>query len=175
MTSALHASQSMQTKRRGYGRDVEQLLVAKLQSLGYVQISGDKGKPKPAGQQTLPVFPAQAKISQPSHHPTFPHFYGECTVYGRKVDLFVALKSGVMVALEAKDSSSALNGTKRLLNDTAAKATGYDRAAGKNVISVALLSGVFKVSDLVKAQNAGLHLVWAHELDEFVNWMRSQT
>lgn len=75
----------------------------------------------------------------------------------------------------SKDSSSALNSTKRLLNDTAAKAKHYQVAAGKNVISVALLSGVFKVADLGEAQAAGLYLVWAHDLDEFVAWIGLQT
>jgi hypothetical protein len=96
-------------------------------------------------------------------------------VYGRKVDLFIALRTGRMIALEAKDSSSALNSTKRLLNDTAAKAKHYSVAAGKNIISVALLSGVFKASDLIEAQNAGLYLVWAHDLDGFIDWIKSQT
>lgn len=175
MTSALHASQALQTERRGYGRVVEQSLVATLAAMGYVKVTGGRGKTKPkAGQPLLPPYPPKGKVTQPSHHPAFPHFYGECTVYGRKVDLFIALKSGVMIALEAKDSSSALNSTKRLLNDTAAKAKHYQVAAGKNVISVALLSGVFKVTDLAQAQGAGLYLVWAHDLDEFVEWIGLQ-
>ena len=177
MTSALHASQSLQTERRSYGRVVEQGLVARLQVMGYVKVTGGRGKSKPkAGQPLLPPFPAKGKVTQPSHHPAFPYFYGECTVYGRKVDLFIALKSGVMIALEAKDSGSALNSKKRLLNDTAAKAKSYHDAAGKNnVINVALLSGVFKVADLAQAQDAGLYLVWAHDPDEFVAWIGSKT
>lgn len=176
MTSALHASQALQTERRRYGRAVEQRLVTRLEAMGYVKVTGGRGKPKPkAGQPVLPPYPPKGKVTQPSHHPAFPHFYGECTVYGRKVDLFIALKSGVMIALEAKDSSSALNSTKRLLNDTAAKAKHYQAAAGRNVISVALLSGVFKVADLAQAQAAKLYLVWAHDLDEFVAWIGLQT
>jgi hypothetical protein len=176
MTSALHASQALQTERRGYGRAVEQSLVTRLEAMGYVKVTGGRSKSKlMAGQPLLAPYPPKGKVTQPSHHPAFPHFYGECTVYGRKVDLFIALKSGVMIALEAKDSSSALNSTKRLLNDTAAKAKHYQAAAGKNIISVALLSGVFKVEDLAQAQAAGLYLVWAHDLDEFVAWIGSQT
>ena len=176
MTSALHASEALQTERRGYGRAVEQSLVTRLEAMGYVKVTGGRGKSKPKdGQPSLPPYPPKGRVTQPSHHPAFPHFYGECTVYGRKVDLFIALKSGVMIALEAKDSSSALNSTKRLLNDTAAKAKHYEVAAGKNVISVALLSGVFKVADLAQAQTARLFLVWAHDLTEFVDWIGLQT
>jgi hypothetical protein len=80
-----------------------------------------------------------------------------------------------MIALEAKDSSSGLNSTKRLLNDTAGKAERYRAAAGQNFISVALLSGVFKLSDLRAAQAAGLYLVWAHDIDGFIEWIKSQS
>lgn len=79
-----------------------------------------------------------------------------------------------MIALEAKDSSSALNSTKRLLNDTAAKAKHYGVEAGKNIISVALLSGVFEPADLRTAQTSGLYLVWAHDIDSFIDWVKSQ-
>lgn len=174
-TGVLQASQSLQTERRGYGRLVEKRLETRLTELGFLKISGRTKKTAEAvASSTSPVYPEAGKITQPSHHPTFPHFYGECTVYGRKVDLFIALKTGRMVALEAKDSSSGLNSTKRLLNDTAAKAKHYTDEAGKNIISVALLSGVFKVADLVKAQKSGLYLVWAHNLDEFIEWIKTQ-
>lgn len=174
-TSILHASQSLQTERRGYGRAVELLLEQRLVELGFAKVAAVGPRERKANEAAgRPTLPPGGKISQPSHHPTYPHFYGECTVYGRKVDLFIALKSGRMIALEAKDSSSAINSTKRLLNDTAAKAKHYNEAGGKIIISVALLSGVFKISDLVKAQEQGLFLVWAHELDEFVDWIKDQ-
>ena len=57
-----------------------------------------------------------------------------------------------MIAVEAKDSSSGLNSVKRILNDTAAKAKHFTNAAGKNIISVALLCGVFKVESFVHAE-----------------------
>ena len=173
----MHASQALQTERRGHGKVVEQRLELRLVEVGFVKISGQKKKApnEETSTPTLPPFPPKGKITQPSHHPVYPHFYGECTVYGRKVDLFIALATGRMIALEAKDSSSALNSTKRLLNDTAAKAKQYTVEAGKNIISVALLSGVFKLSDLQAAQKAGLFLVWAHDIDGFVEWIKTQT
>ncbi|EAQ33379.1 type II restriction enzyme XamI [Nitrobacter sp. Nb-311A] len=80
-----------------------------------------------------------------------------------------------MIALEAKDSSSGLNSVKRLNNDTAAKAKHFATEGGKNIVNVALLSGVFKLSSLVSAQNSGLFLVWSHDLDGFIEWVKSQT
>lgn len=174
-TAIMHATQALETERRGYGKTVERKLETRLVELGFVKVSGKTAKPRKGEAPGGPVYPAKGQVRQPSHHPAFPNFYGECTVYGRKVDMFIALATGRMIALEAKDSSSALNSKKRLNNDTAAKARHYDAEAGKNIISVALLSGVFALADLKAAQEAGLYLVWAHDLDGFVEWIRSQT
>lgn len=168
-TTTLHAAQSLQTERRGHGRNVEQRLEQRLISVGFSKISG---KTTDAADYT---YPKHGKITQPSHYPVWQSFYGECTVYERKVDLFIALPSGRTIALEAKDSSSALNSTKRLLNDTAAKARHYQVQAGKSIISVALLSGVFKPDDLRRAQESGLYIVWAHDMDGFVDWIMAQS
>lgn len=158
-TSTLHASQSLQTERRAYGKVVEHRLEIRLTELGF----------------TKTPTPNRAKIDDPIHYPKYPNFYGECTVHGRKVDLFIALPTGRVVALEAKDSSSGLNSVKRLNNDTAAKAKHFAEHAGKNLINVALLSGVFKISSLTNAQDAGLYIVWAHDMDGFIEWIKSQT
>ncbi|CCE98473.1 conserved hypothetical protein (plasmid) [Sinorhizobium fredii HH103] len=173
-TMTMHAAQSLQTERRGHGKIVEQRLETRLTELGFVKVTGGQKKKSKKGE-AAPAYPAKGRITQPTHHPTYPNFYGECVVYGRKVDLFIALATGRMIALEAKDSSSGLNSTKRLLNDTAAKAKHYAAEAGKNIISVALLSGVFKLSDLKAAQATGLYLVWAHDMDSFVEWIKAQT
>lgn len=173
-TMTMHAAQSLQTERRGHGKVVEQRLELRLIELGFQKISGQNKRSKDQSAAP-PSFPPRGRITQPSHHPTYPFFYGECVVYGRKVDLFIALATGRMIALEAKDSSSGLNSKKRLLNDTAAKAKHYTTEAGKNIISVALLSGVFKKSDLIAAQESGLYLVWAHDIDGFIEWIKTQT
>jgi hypothetical protein len=174
----MHAAQALQTERRGHGKIVEQRLEMRLTELGFIKISGQTPKGPKRGEPpaaVLPSFPKKGRITQPIHYPRYPYFYGECSVHGRKVDLFIALKTGRMIALEAKESSSALNSTKRLLNDTAAKARHYAAEAGKNIISVALLSGVFRLSDLKAAQGHGLYLVWAHDMDGFVEWIKAQT
>lgn len=158
-TASLVATQSLQTERRKYGKEIERRLERRLVALGFNKVA----------------TPNKGKLSAPIDYPRYPDFYGECTVHGRKVDLFIALPTARMVALEAKDSSSALNSVKRLTNDTAAKAKHFATEGGKNIVNVALLSGVFKVESLISAQEAGLHLVWAHEMDGFVNWIKSQS
>lgn len=158
-TATLVATQSLQTERRKYGKEIERRLESRLVELGFSKVR----------------TPNKSKVTAPMHYPRYPEFYGECTVHGRKVDLFIALPTARMIALEAKDSSSALNSVKRLNNDTAAKAKHFATEGGKNIVNVALLSGVFKVESLLSAQEAGLHLVWAHEMDGFVDWIRSQS
>jgi hypothetical protein len=158
-TMTLHATQSLQTERRSYGKFVEGRLESRLVELGFTKARS----------------PNRARITDPIHYPTYPDFYGECTVHGRKVDLLIALPTQRMIALEAKDSSSALNSVKRLNNDTAAKARHFSSEGGKTIINVALLSGVFKVSHLIAAQLSGLYLVWAHDMDGFIEWIKSQT
>jgi hypothetical protein len=157
-TTTLHAAQSLQTARRGYGREVERRLEVRLEQLGFKKIP----------------TPNKGQISVPIHYPQYPNFFGECTVHGRKVDLFIPLQSGKMIALEAKDSSSGLNSVKRLNNDTAAKAKHFADQAGKNMINVALLSGVFKLESLISAQNSGLYIVWSHSMDGFIGWIKTQ-
>lgn len=158
-TTALNAAQSLQTERRQFGKKVEAALASRLITEGFDQIGR----------------PPKGKVTSHLQWPEAGKFYGECTVYGRKSDLFIGLKEGRVVAVEAKDSASALNSVKRVLNDTAAKATHWKDAAGQNLIPVALLSGVFSVDNLKSAQQKGLYLVWTHELDSFVDWLSAHT
>ena len=157
-TVAMHAAQSLQTERRGYGREIERRLRTLLEASSFVCV------PAPNG----------GFVKAPRDHPPAFRFYGETTVYGRKADLFVGLPDGRSVAVEAKDSSSALNSVKRVLNDTAAKARHWEREAGKNIVPVALLSGVFKLESLLTAQGGGLYLVWADDISNFADWLLSQ-
>lgn len=157
-TTALHATQTLQTERRGYGRAVEKILQDRLQELGYEKLKA----------------PNKSKVTAPTHWPAAKTFYGECTVYGRKADLLIGIADGRIVAVESKDSSSALNSIKRVLNDTAAKAKHWNSKAGEEIVPVALLSGVFGVDSLKDAQASGLYLVWSHDLDEFVAWLAAQ-
>lgn len=157
-TAALHATQMLQTERRGYGRLLEKKLEHRLTELDY-----KKAK-----------TPARGRVRTPKDWPLARTFYRECTVYGRKADLLIGLTDGRIVAVEAKDSASVLNSVKRVLNDTAAKARHWHTMAGREIVPVALLSGVFGLENLTSAQDSGLYLVWGHELDAFVDWLDAQ-
>lgn len=157
-TAALHAAQTMQTERRGYGKLVEGKLQDRLVAMRYRRV------PSPNG----------GKINLPAHMPQAGTFYGECTVQGRRADLLIGLPDGRSVGVEAKDSSSVVNSVKRVLNDTAAKARHWRSKFGETLVPVALLSGVFGQENLRAAQSSGLFLVWAHDLGSFTDWLQSQ-
>lgn len=157
-TAVLHASANVHTERRGFGRVMEGIFEKRLIAEGF-----KKQKP-----------PKSNQVKSPSDYPPPGHFYGECKLYARKIDFVVTLPDQRIVAIEAKDSSSKLNSVKRILNDTGGKAAHYKSQAGKQIITVGLLSGVFGVTDLLAAQEEGLFIVWLHDLDAFIDWLRAQ-
>jgi hypothetical protein len=157
-TASMHAAQTVQTERRGYGKEVEGYLRKRLEDMGFEK--------KPT--------PNKGKITAPNHLPQPNSFYGECSVHGRRADLLIGLPDGRCVAVEAKDSSSVVNSVKRVLNDTAAKARHWHGKFGETIIPVALLSGVFGFDNLKAAQESGLYLVWSHDLKSFTFWLSAQ-
>lgn len=92
----------------------------------------------------------------------------------RKADLILGLWDRRIMAIECKVSNSEVNSIKRLNNDAAAKAEAWRRDFGeRQVVPVAILSGVFKLSHLESAQERGLSLFWAHHLVHLVNWIET--
>jgi Holliday junction resolvase len=92
-------------------------------------------------------------------------FCGESKLGNRKADVIVRLNDTRLMPIECKVSNSALNSVKRINNDAAAKAVEWLKIFGTNqVVPTAVISGVFKVSSLLQAQDAGLTLFWAHDL-----------
>jgi hypothetical protein len=99
---------------------------------------------------------------------------GECRLGGRKADILVGLWDGRVMPIECKVSNSAINSVKRLNNDAAAKAEAWRADFGnKQVVPSAVLSGVYKLHNLVDAQDRGLSLFWAHDLAPLVNFVLS--
>jgi len=101
-------------------------------------------------------------------------FCDESMVGTRKADFVVGLWDERKMLIECKVSNSELNSVKRLNNDAAAKAEAWLQDFGRsNVVPTAVLSGVFKLHNLVEAQDRGLVLFWAHDLDAFAQWVSS--
>jgi hypothetical protein len=76
--------------------------------------------------------------------------------------------------IECKVSNSAVNSVKRLNREAAGKAESWIGDFGKRqVVPAAVLSGVYKLRNLVDAQERGLHLFWAHDLRALTEWIES--
>ena len=76
--------------------------------------------------------------------------------------------------IECKVSNSSTNSVKRLNNDAEVNASIWQREFGtRQIVPVAVLSGVFKVHNLEQAQTGGLTLFWAHKLDDMRAFIES--
>ncbi|MCY4175369.1 MAG: XamI family restriction endonuclease [Acidimicrobiaceae bacterium] len=158
-SASLMATQRAQTSRRNTNKaDQEARVKDYLDHLGLEQV-----EPRPI--PTLDVGPQRGQ------------FCGECQLGTRKADIVVGLHDGRCLPIECKVSNSAVNSVKRLNNDAAAKAAQWVTDFGKQVVPSAVLSGVFKRHNLLDAQQAGLTIFWAHNLDplgEFIHQTEAQ-
>lgn len=76
------------------------------------------------------------------------------------------------MAIECKVSNSAINSVKRLNREAAGKAEKWIYEFGAlNVVPVAVLSGVYKLHNIKSAQDRGLTVYWAHDLNELLDWI----
>lgn len=147
-SAALITAQRISTDRRNDGKDAQEKKVkAFLAAMGFTLVPA-----RVIG--TLEAAPARGE------------FCAESMVGNRKADVPVRLFDGRLMPIECKVSNSELNSVKRINNDAAIKAVNWRRELGINqVVPVAMLSGVFKVSNLMQAQADGLTLFWSHDLE----------
>lgn len=146
-SAALMASQRVRTLRANSAKIIQESRVRT-----YLAASG------------LTEVPTR-EIETQSNAPGSGEFCAECLVVGRKADVVVGLHDGRVMPIECKVSNSATNSVKRLNNDAAVKAAVWlDELGPRNVVPVAVLSGVFKTLNLVQAQDRGLTIFWAHDL-----------
>lgn len=155
-SAALMAASRVQTRRRLLGKEQQEALVKQaLIELGF--------------QET----PART-IPNVSLAPGPGQFCGESILGTRKADLVVRLWDLRVMPIECKVSNSYLNSVKRLNNDAAVKASSWKQDFGwRQVVPTAVLSGVFKLRNLIDAQERGLTLFWAHNLVPLTEWVKS--
>lgn len=155
-TTAIIATSRAQTARRSTSKNEQEAAVKeRLLAEGFKEVP------------TRPI-PNSATAPEPGE------FCAETMFGTRKADVVIRLWDGRTMPLECKVSNSSTNSVKRLNNDAAVKATSWLQEFGSNnVVPAAMLSGVFKVHNLVSAQAAGLTLFWAHDLDAFVEFIDS--
>jgi hypothetical protein len=155
-SAALMASSHVTASRRNEGKAAQELLVERtLLAARFEQV------------------PTRA-IHTLNEAPGPGQFCRESTLGTRKADLVIGCWDRRILAVECKVSNSAVNSVKRLNNDAAAKAEAWFRDFGlKQTVPAAVLSGVYKLHNLVEAQYRGLTLFWAHDLDAMLNWIQA--
>lgn len=155
-SSVLLAAQRIATERRTDGKDGQETQVKNyLRDLGFTEVA-------PTTINTIVKGPGSDQ------------FCAECLLGDRKADVVLRLHDTRLMALECKVSNSATNSVKRVNNDAAVKATYWNKEFGlSQVVPSAVLSGVFKTLNLVQAQNNGLTIFWAHDLDKLGQFIAS--
>jgi hypothetical protein len=155
-SAALMATSRASTDRRSESKDAQERLVEQaLIGLGMKKVPT-------RNITTLNLGPVPGEFCRES-------MLGE-----RKADFIVGLWDHRIMAVECKVSNSSTNSVKRLNNDAAVKAEIWYRDFGtKQIIPVALLSGVYKIHNLENAQNRGLTLFWAHSANELTEWIEA--
>lgn len=147
-SAALLTYQQISTERRNEGKENQESSV-RMFLVG-------------SGLSEVPPRP----ISTLSDAPNPGQFCGESMVGTKKADICVRLYDGRLMPIECKVSNSATNSVKRINNDAQVKAVRWTQEFGTmQVVPAAVLSGVFRVHNLLQAQDAGLHLFWAHDLN----------
>lgn len=153
-TAALMATQHVGTKRRSAGKVQQEtrvedaLLGASLAKVSTRTVNTLDDAPEPG------------------------HFCRESMLGSRKADFIVRLWDRRVMAIECKVSNSATNSVKRLNNDAAVKALAWRHEFGnRQVVPTAVLGGVYKLHNLEHAQERGLSLFWAHDLQRMLDWI----
>jgi hypothetical protein len=155
-SAALMANSRAGTLRRGQGKFSQELAVQqKLLDHGLRMV-------------------ARRSIPNLRQAPAPGEFCLESELGMRKADLIVTLWDARVMPIECKVSNSAVNSVKRLNNDAAAKAEAWTSDFGRRqVVPVAVLSGVYKLHNLLNAQERGLTLFWAHNLVTLTEWIEA--
>lgn len=101
-------------------------------------------------------------------------FCSETVVGSAKCDVPVRLQDGRLLAIECKVSNTAVNSVKRLIRETGGKAESWRRQFGETVITAAVLAGVYKVANLVQAQDDfSMLLVFQHDLTRLTDFVHA--
>ena len=102
-------------------------------------------------------------------------FSRERKVSGAKCDIPIRLRDGRLLALECKVSNGPKNGWKRLSREVGGKSQTWTDVFGKQVLTAALIAGVFDFSCVQKTQNnQDVYIFWQHDLQSLVKFVTEQ-
>jgi hypothetical protein len=160
-TACLLSIEQLRTERRGSSSRVQEVAVARiLESAGFQLTSaGQRGRQI----HVLDELPRG-------------WFSRERKVAGAKCDIPIRLHDGRLLAIECKVSNGPKNSWKRLSREVGGKAQGWRNVFGTQVITGAVLAGVFDLSCLNAAQEQqGVFLFWQHDLQPLADFIVAAT
>jgi hypothetical protein len=157
-SAALMATSRVGTARRNEGKERQELTVRDaLLSRNWTQVP-----PRPVATFNQAPGPGE--------------FCRESLLGSSKADFLIGLRDRRIMAIECKVSNSSTNSVKRLNREAAGKAEKWIYEFGvRNVVPVAVLSGVYKLHNIKSAQERGLTVYWAHDLKQLLDWIDSTT
>ena len=101
-------------------------------------------------------------------------FCGESRLGDSRADLVIRLHDRRAMPVECKASNSTVNSFKRINHEAAGKARAWLTGFGKRqIVPVAVISGVFSAANLRTAQNEGLAIIWSHRLRDLADFIES--
>lgn len=101
------------------------------------------------------------------------YFSPERRIADSKCDLPARLPDGRLLGIECKVSNGPKNGWKRLNREVAGKAEVWRGHFGSQMLTAVVVAGVFDLSCLRSAQNAGVTLFWEHDLAPLHDFIES--
>jgi len=146
-TTGVWAAERVKTSRRmGSSKRQEEAVVGVLAAAGFTEV------PRPGEITVLDALDRGT-------------FCREEVIAGTKADVPVRLRDGRLLAIECKVTNSYINSVKRLLRETGGKSAHWQTAFGHQVVTAAVLAGVFKLKHLREAQDRHrITLFWEHDL-----------
>lgn len=155
-TTTLLAHETLSTRRRGSASKSQEALVSEtLVAAGLVLDPSRK-----------PVV-ALDEIARGQ-------FSRERKVGGAKCDVPIRLHDGRLLALECKVSNGPKNSWKRLQREVGGKGDTWKQSYGSQVVTGAVLAGVFDLKCLVDAQSRqSVVLFWQHDLKPLIQFIES--
>lgn len=156
-TAVVATSQRVQTKRRGDEKNALEMSVTRLlDALGYVKV------PTPRH----PIFSTE-DLPQPGE------YMAAATLGQDNGDCVVGLYDRRRLVIECKSSNSEINSRKRLNKEVVKDAKNWNIQFGAQVMTAAVLRGVFNSRYVFEAQCAPVMIFWGHRLEDLADFIES--
>lgn len=88
----------------------------------------------------------------------------------QQVDIAIGLGGSYVAAVECKVTNDETNSVKRI-NDVLKKHHAWKAHWGSFVLTIAVLQGVIKKTDIDRLRDEGVLVFWSHDLDAFAVWL----